>query len=237
MRKFILAAAAAATMTMSFGTSASAVSYTSYCEDTGASWAGGAHPGRCGAGDVSVGGYDVTNFNAGSFGSQQGLIFKGYGDNGDLDSWTFTAAKAFGALAIEQEGFEADDIIATYTDKAEKLGARVTIVTSDKDMMQLISDNVCMLDTMKNRQICEPEVFEKFGVGPDKVIDIQSLAGDSSDNVPGVPGIGVKTAALLINEFGDLDTLLERAGEIPQKGRRQKLLDFAEQARISRELR
>lgn len=97
MRKFILAAAAAATMTMSFGTSASAVSYTSYCEDTGASWAGGAHPGRCGAGDVSVGGYDVTNFNAGSFGSQQGLIFKGYGDNGDLDSWTFTAAKAFGA--------------------------------------------------------------------------------------------------------------------------------------------
>ncbi len=149
---------------------------------------------------------------------------------------TRDATRAFGALAIETPGFEADDIIASYADQAEKKGARVTIISSDKDLMQLVSDRVCMVDTMKNKTICAPEVFEKFGVGPDKVIDIQALAGDSVDNVPGVPGIGVKTAALLINEFGDLDTLLERAGEIPQKGRREKLIEFADLARVSREL-
>ncbi len=149
---------------------------------------------------------------------------------------TREATRAFGALAIETPGFEADDIIASYTDQAEKKGARVTIISSDKDLMQLVSDKVCMVDTMKNKTICAPEVFEKFGVGPDKVIDIQALAGDSSDNVPGVPGIGVKTAALLINQFGDLDTLLARASEIPQKGRREKLIEFADLARVSREL-
>ncbi|NNC36000.1 MAG: DNA polymerase I [Hyphomonadaceae bacterium] len=149
---------------------------------------------------------------------------------------TRDATRAFGALAIETPGYEADDIIATYADQAEKKGARVTIVSSDKDLMQMVSDKVCMLDTMKNKQICAPEVFEKFGVGPDKVIDIQSLAGDSSDNVPGVPGIGVKTAALLINQYGDLDTLLEHAHEIPQKGRREKLIEHADMARVSREL-
>jgi len=149
---------------------------------------------------------------------------------------TREATRAFGALAIETPGFEADDIIASYADQAEKKGARVTIISSDKDLMQLVSDRVCMVDTMKNKTICAPEVFEKFGVGPDKVIDIQALAGDSVDNVPGIPGIGVKTAALLINQFGDLDTLLERAGEVPQKGRREKLIEFADLARVSREL-
>ena len=146
------------------------------------------------------------------------------------------ATRAFGAESIEMDGFEADDLIATYARQAEALGARVTIISSDKDLMQLVSDKISMLDTMKNRAIGRDEVVEKFGVPPEKVIDIQSLAGDSVDNVPGVPGIGVKTAALLINEYGDLDTLLERAGEIKQNKRRENLLEFAEQARISRDL-
>ncbi len=149
---------------------------------------------------------------------------------------TRDATVAFGAASIEMDGFEADDLIATYADIAEKKGARVTIISSDKDLMQLVSDKVSMLDTMKDKHISFDQVFEKFGVKPEKVIDIQSLAGDSVDNIPGVPGIGVKTAALLINEYGDLDTLLERAGEIKQKGRREKLLEFADSARISREL-
>lgn len=149
---------------------------------------------------------------------------------------TRDATRAFGAQSIEMTGFEADDLIATYAKQAEAKGARVTIISSDKDLMQLVSERVSMLDTMKNRAIGIPQVIEKFGVNPDKVIDIQSLAGDSVDNVPGVPGIGVKTAALLINEFGDLDTLLERAGEIPQKGRREKLLEHADKARVSRDL-
>ncbi|MBR9825038.1 MAG: DNA polymerase I [Alphaproteobacteria bacterium] len=146
------------------------------------------------------------------------------------------ATRAFGTPCIEKENYEADDIIATYARMAEAKGADVTIVSSDKDLMQLVSDKVTMFDAMKNKRIQAPEVEEKFGVGPDKVIDIQSLAGDSVDNVPGVPGIGVKTAALLINEYGDLDTLLERAGEIKQKGRREKLLAHAEDARVSRDL-
>ena len=146
------------------------------------------------------------------------------------------ATRAFGTPCIELENYEADDIIATYARQAEAKGAQVTIVSSDKDLMQLVTDKVDMFDAMKNKRIEADQVVEKFGVGPDKVIDIQSLAGDSVDNVPGVPGIGVKTAALLINEYGDLDTLLERAGEIKQKGRREKLLAHAEDARTSREL-
>ena len=149
---------------------------------------------------------------------------------------TRDATRAFGSLAIETPGFEADDIIASYADQAEKKGARVTIISSDKDLMQLVSDRVRMVDTMKNKIINAPEVREKFGVGPELVIDIQALAGDSVDNVPGVPGIGVKTAALLINEYGDLDTLLARADEIPQKGRREKIMENADMARVSREL-
>ena len=146
------------------------------------------------------------------------------------------ATRAFGTPCIELEHYEADDIIATYARLAEAKGAKVTIVSSDKDLMQLVTDRIDMFDAMKNRRIEAEQVMEKFGVGPDKVVDIQSLAGDSVDNVPGVPGIGIKTAALLINEFGDLDTLLERAGEIPQKGRREKLLEHAEHARLSRQL-
>ncbi len=149
---------------------------------------------------------------------------------------TRDATIAFGAPAIEMSGFEADDLIATYASQAAAKGARVTIISSDKDMMQLVTDRVQMRDTMKNKDIGIEQVIEKFGVKPDKVIDIQSLAGDSVDNIPGVPGIGVKTAALLINEYGDLDTLLERAGEIKQKGRREKILEHADAARISRDL-
>ncbi len=149
---------------------------------------------------------------------------------------TRDASRAFGAPAVEMTGFEADDLIATYAHQAEALGARVTIISSDKDLMQLVSDRVSMLDPMKNKVIGPKEVEEKFGVSPDKVIDVQSLAGDSVDNVPGVPGIGVKTAALLLDQYGDLETLLERAGEIPQKGRREKLLEHADMARVSKQL-
>jgi DNA polymerase I len=146
------------------------------------------------------------------------------------------AVKAFNVPCIEMEGFEADDIIATYARQAEAIGAKVTIVSSDKDLMQLVGPGIEMYDTMKNRRIGEPEVFEKFGVGPERVIDVQALAGDSTDNVPGVPGIGVKTGALLINEYGDLDTLLENASEIKQIKRRENLIEFADLARISRTL-
>ncbi len=146
------------------------------------------------------------------------------------------AVRAFNVPCIEQEGFEADDLIATYARSAEAAGAEVTIVSTDKDLMQLVGPKVWMLDTMKNREIRAPEVFEKFGVGPEKVIDVQSLAGDSVDNVPGVPGIGVKTGAQLITEYGDLDRLLERAAEIKQNKRRENLIAFADQARLSRDL-
>ncbi len=146
------------------------------------------------------------------------------------------AVKAFGIPSIELQGYEADDLIAAYTHAATQSGARVSIVSSDKDLMQLVTDRVNMIDTMKDRKIGPTEVLEKFEVGPERVIDVQSLAGDSVDNVPGVPGIGIKTAALLINEYGDLETLLERAGEIKQNKRRENLIKFAEQARISREL-
>ena len=147
------------------------------------------------------------------------------------------ATRAFGAPAIEQNGFEADDLIATYARQAREAGVRVTIVSSDKDLMQLVFDRaVEMFDTMKNKRIGPEEVRERFGVPPEKVVEVQALAGDSTDNVPGVPGIGVKTAAELINIYGDLETLLARAGEIKQPKRRQTLLDNAEKARISKRL-
>ena len=146
------------------------------------------------------------------------------------------AAIAFATHALELEGYEADDLIATYARQAEAKGARVTIVSSDKDLMQLVSETTVMLDTMKNKTLDIAAVYEKFGVGPDKVIDIQSLAGDSVDNIPGAPGIGVKTAATLINEYGDVDTLLERAEEIKQPKRRQTLIDHADNIRMSRDL-
>ncbi len=146
------------------------------------------------------------------------------------------ATRAFNLPCIEKEGFEADDLIATYATQARDAGGRVTIISSDKDLMQLVGGGIEMFDTMKNRHIGPEEVEEKFGVGPDRVIDIQALAGDSVDNVPGAPGIGVKTAALLINEYGDLDSLLARAEEIKQPKRRQTLIDFADQIRISRDL-
>ncbi len=146
------------------------------------------------------------------------------------------ATRAFNIPAIEKAGFEADDIIATYAAQARARGMECVIVSSDKDLMQLVGGDVTMLDPMKNQEIGVDQVLEKFGVPPEKVIDVQSLAGDSVDNVPGVPGIGIKTAAMLINEFGDLDSLLARAEEIPQKGRREKLIEHAEMARISRDL-
>src|ERR1700760_2463501 len=146
------------------------------------------------------------------------------------------AVRAFDLPCLEQAGFEADDLIATYVREACEAGASSTIVSSDKDLMQLVNDHVVMYDTMKDRRIGRAEVLEKFGVGPDKVIEVQALIGDSTDNVPGVPGIGVKTAAQLITEYGDLETLLKRANEIKQDKRRQALIDNAELARISKKL-
>ncbi|QJE74442.1 DNA polymerase I [Aerophototrophica crusticola] len=146
------------------------------------------------------------------------------------------AVDAFNLPCLELEGYEADDLIATYARQARALGRPVTIVSSDKDLMQLVGDGIRMLDPMKNKYIGPDEVFEKFGVTPDKVVDVQALAGDSVDNVPGVPGIGVKTAAQLITEYGSLEALLERAGEIKQAGRREKLQTNAELARISKKL-
>jgi DNA polymerase-1 len=146
------------------------------------------------------------------------------------------ATRAFNVPALEIQGYEADDLIATYATQAAAQGHDVTIVSSDKDLMQLVGDRISLFDPMKNRKIGGAEVLEKFGVAPDKVVDVQSLAGDSSDNVPGVPGIGIKTAAELINTYGDLDTLLARAGEIKQPKRRENLIANAELARISRDL-
>ena len=146
------------------------------------------------------------------------------------------AVRAFDLPCLEQVGFEADDLIATYARLAGERGATTTIVSSDKDLMQLVTDKVTMYDTMKDRRIGIPEVIEKFGVPPEKVVEVQALAGDSTDNVPGVPGIGVKTAAQLIVEYGDLEQLLFRAGEIKQPKRRESLIEHAEKARISRQL-
>jgi DNA polymerase-1 len=149
---------------------------------------------------------------------------------------TRDATRAFNLACLELEGYEADDIIATLARQAREAGGRVTIISSDKDLMQLVGGGVEMFDAMKNARIDAEGVEAKFGVGPEKVIDVQALAGDSVDNIPGAPGIGIKTAALLINEYGDLDTLLARAGEIKQPKRRQTLIENADQIRLSRQL-
>ncbi|MDQ0455373.1 DNA polymerase-1 [Rhizobium paknamense] len=146
------------------------------------------------------------------------------------------ATRAFNLPCIETEGFEADDIIATYARAAEAIGADVTIVSSDKDLMQLVTPNVHMYDSMKDKQIGIPEVIEKWGVPPEKMIDLQSLTGDSTDNIPGIPGIGPKTAAQLLEEYGDLDTLLARAEEIKQAKRRENILAGRNLVQISRQL-
>ena len=146
------------------------------------------------------------------------------------------ATRAFNLPCIEMAGFEADDIIATYATQAAAAGGRVTIISADKDLMQLVAPGIVMFDTLKNKPIGRDEVMEKFGVGPERVIDVQALAGDSIDNVPGAPGIGIKTAAQLIAEYGDLDTLLARAGEIRQPKRREVLVGHADRIRLSRDL-
>ncbi|MEK9642130.1 MAG: DNA polymerase I [Paracoccaceae bacterium] len=149
---------------------------------------------------------------------------------------TREATRAFNIACEEIDGYEADDIIATLAVQAREAGGSVTIISSDKDLMQLVGDGVDMFDAMKNRTIDRDGVFEKFGVFPERVVDVQALAGDSVDNVPGAPGIGIKTAALLINEFGDLETLLERAEEIKQPKRRETLINHADQIRLSKQL-
>ncbi|MEM1390119.1 MAG: DNA polymerase I [Pseudomonadota bacterium] len=146
------------------------------------------------------------------------------------------AAIAFHTHALEMEGYEADDLIATYARQAEAKGARVTIVSSDKDLMQLVTDKIGMLDTMKNKTVGVAEVVEKFGVTPDKMIDLQALTGDNTDNIPGAPGIGPKTAATLLDTFGTVEDVLERAGEIKQNKRRETLIEHADAVRISKTL-
>ena len=146
------------------------------------------------------------------------------------------ATEAFGVPAIELADWEADDLIAAYAKAADDAGGQVTIVSSDKDLMQLIRPGVEMLDPIKQKPIGPAEVMEKFGVTPDKMIDVQALIGDSTDNVPGVPGIGPKGAAQLINEFGDLDSVLAAAPAMKPSKRRDTLIEHADKARISREL-
>ncbi|WP_164660658.1 DNA polymerase I [Tropicibacter sp. Alg240-R139] len=149
---------------------------------------------------------------------------------------TRDATRAFNIACEEIEGYEADDIIATLAVQAREAGGRCTIISSDKDLMQLVGDGVAMHDAMKNKRIDRDGVFEKFGVFPERVVDVQALAGDSVDNVPGAPGIGIKTAALLINEYGDLETLLDRAEEIKQPKRRQTLIEKRDQIELSKRL-
>ena len=149
---------------------------------------------------------------------------------------TRRATEAFNIACKEMEGYEADDIIATLAVQARDAGGRVTIISSDKDLMQLVGNGVEMLDAMKNRRIDREGVEEKFGVGPERVVDVQALAGDSVDNVPGAPGIGIKTAALLINEYGSLEELLDRAEEIKQPKRRETLIEKREQIELSKKL-
>lgn len=146
------------------------------------------------------------------------------------------ATRAFNLPCIEKEGYEADDIIATYAKAAAQAGADVTIISSDKDLMQLVNSHISMYDSMKDRQIGLEQVVEKWGVPPEKMVDLQALIGDSTDNVPGIPGIGPKTAAQLLEYYGDLETLLARAAEIPQTKRRENIIAYAEQARLSRRL-
>jgi len=146
------------------------------------------------------------------------------------------SVEAFNLPSIELLNFEADDLIATYAKKITEAGAKVTVISSDKDLMQLVSNKVRLFDPMKSKVIGEKEVIEKFGVKPVQVIDVQSLAGDSSDNVPGVPGIGIKTAAELINKYKTLENLLKKASEIPQNKRRETLLSNKDKAMISKQL-
>ena len=146
------------------------------------------------------------------------------------------SVEAFNLPSIELLNYEADDLIATYAKKITEAGAKVTVISSDKDLMQLVSNKVRLFDPMKSKVIGEKEVIEKFGVKPSQVIDVQSLAGDSSDNVPGVPGIGVKTAAELINKYKTLENLLKNASEIPQNKRRETLLSNKDKAMISKQL-
>ena len=146
------------------------------------------------------------------------------------------SVEAFNLPSIELSNYEADDLIATYTKQIIKVGAKVTVISSDKDLMQLVSDKVRLYDPMKSKVLGEKEVVEKFGVKPDQVIDVQSLAGDSSDNIPGVPGIGIKTASELINKYKTLDVLLKKADEIPQNKRRETLLANKDKALLSRQL-
>jgi DNA polymerase-1 len=146
------------------------------------------------------------------------------------------ATRAFGLPAVEMENFEADDLICTYTHLAKKDGFKVTIISSDKDLMQLVDDDVSLMDPVKGTLVGREGVIEKFGVPPELVVDAQALIGDSADNVPGAPGIGVKTAAQLLLEYGNLDNVLARAGEIKQEKRRQTLIDFKDQILLSREL-
>ncbi len=146
------------------------------------------------------------------------------------------AAKAFNVTVCELEGYEADDLIATYARMAVEAGGTCTIVSSDKDLMQLVRPGVELMDPIKKIKLGPEAVMEKFGVTPDKVVDVQALAGDSTDNVPGAPGIGVKTAAQLITEYGDLETLLKRTAEIKQPKRRESLEQNAELIRISKQL-
>ena len=146
------------------------------------------------------------------------------------------SVEAFNLPSIELSNYEADDLIATYTKQIIKVGAKVTVISSDKDLMQLVSDKVRLYDPMKSKVLGEKEVVEKFGVQPNQVIDVQSLAGDSSDNIPGVPGIGIKTASELINKYKTLDVLLKKADEIPQNKRRETLLANKDKALLSRQL-
>ena len=146
------------------------------------------------------------------------------------------SVEAFNLPSIELLNYEADDLIATYAKKITAAGAKVTVISSDKDLMQLVSKKVRLFDPMKSKEIGEKEVIEKFGVKPEQVIDVQSLAGDSSDNVPGVPGIGIKTAAELINKYKTLENLLNKASEIPQNKRRETLLSNKDKATISKQL-
>jgi len=146
------------------------------------------------------------------------------------------SVEAFNLPSIELLNYEADDLIATYAKKITEAGAKVTVISSDKDLMQLVSNKVRLFDPMKSKVIGEKEVIEKFGVKPDQVIDVQSLAGDSSDNVPGVPGIGIKTASELINKYKTLENLLKKASEIPQNKRRETLLSNKDKAMISKQL-
>src|SRR6056300_725687 len=149
---------------------------------------------------------------------------------------TRAATRAFNVACKEVEGFEADDIIATLACRARDAGGACTIISSDKDLMQLVGGGVVMLDAMKNKVIDRDGVVEKFGVASERVVDVQALAGDSVDNVPGAPGIGIKTAALLINEFGTLEELQDRAQEVPQPKRRQSLMDNRAQIELSKQL-